>query len=51
MDGYELATGAAPHVPTIALTGYGQETDRARRTAAGFAAHRIKPFRIDDLQR
>jgi signal transduction histidine kinase len=52
MDGYELATRLGALVPAcrlIALTGYGQDNDRARGIAAGFAAHLIKPTRIDDL--
>ena len=53
MDGYELAARlraqageAAPIL--IALSGYGQESDRARSEAAGFALHLIKP--IDALE-
>ena len=47
MDGYELAarlraTLAEP-VRLIALTGYGQQEDRARAQAAGFDAHLVKP--------
>ena len=52
MDGYELATRLRALMPAcrlIALTGYGQQNDRARGTAAGFAAHVVKPARIDDL--
>jgi CheY-like chemotaxis protein/anti-sigma regulatory factor (Ser/Thr protein kinase) len=48
MDGYELAGrlratlgDAAP--PLIALTGYGQESDRERARQAGFAKHLTKP--------
>ncbi len=48
MDGYELAAilrgrlgSQAPRI--IALTGYGQEHDRARSAAAGFVAHLVKP--------
>jgi CheY-like chemotaxis protein len=48
MDGYELAGriratlgGAQPRL--IALTGYGQDSDRARAKAAGFAVHLTKP--------
>jgi signal transduction histidine kinase len=48
MDGYELAArlrklpGLAD-VRFIAVTGYGQESDRARSRAAGFHAHLVKP--------
>ena len=52
MDGYTLASRmlaqlgkAAPRL--IALTGYGQATDRARSAKAGFALHMTKP--IDPL--
>ncbi len=48
MDGYELAgrlreqLGArAPRM--VAVTGYGQEHDRERSAAAGFAEHLVKP--------
>jgi signal transduction histidine kinase len=47
MDGYELASRLrAEHDHTmrlIALTGYGQDQDRARSAAAGFEAHLVKP--------
>jgi CheY-like chemotaxis protein/anti-sigma regulatory factor (Ser/Thr protein kinase) len=54
IDGYELvrrlraqpATAAATYV---ALTGYGQETDRARALAAGFDEHLVKPTHPDRL--
>jgi PAS domain S-box-containing protein len=45
MDGYELAERlrerGTGHL--IAVTGYGQDRDRARARAAGFAAHLVKP--------
>jgi signal transduction histidine kinase/ActR/RegA family two-component response regulator len=46
MDGYELAgllrrEGHAGHL--VAVTGYGQESDRARTLAAGFDEHLTKP--------
>jgi signal transduction histidine kinase len=53
MDGYELARqlrerpGLAA-VPVVALTGYGQASDRDRTKAAGFVEHLVKPI---DLQR
>jgi signal transduction histidine kinase/CheY-like chemotaxis protein len=54
MDGYELATQMREHLKPgscrlIALTGYGQETDRARGAAAGFAEHLVKPVSLDEL--
>ena len=38
----------------VAITGYGQESDRERSRAAGFDAHLVKPVDMDaleDLQR
>ncbi len=48
MDGYELAQrirngGPSPAVMLIALTGYGQTSDRHRSQAAGFDHHLTKP--------
>jgi len=46
MDGYELARKLAQSgigCRLIAVTGYGNERDRARSFAAGFAAHLTKP--------
>jgi CheY-like chemotaxis protein/two-component sensor histidine kinase len=53
MDGYQLARElmavcASPPV-LIAVTGYGQDEDRARSRAAGFAHHFVKPVDIDEL--
>jgi signal transduction histidine kinase/CheY-like chemotaxis protein len=54
LDGYELARRvkqrlAAP--PTlIAVTGYGQRSDRTRALAAGFDDHITKPVRTETLQ-
>jgi PAS domain S-box-containing protein len=55
MDGYELARRLRQkkkisRVPMIAVTGYGQESDRERSRAAGFAGHLVKPVDIDALQ-
>lgn len=55
VDGYELVrqlrrTPGLEHVPIVALTGYGQESDRRRAIAAGFDAHLIKPISIQALQ-
>ncbi|WP_437803096.1 ATP-binding protein [Sorangium sp. So ce693] len=53
MDGYEVArrlreaglcSGAL-----VALTGYGQASDRRRAEAAGFDAHFVKPMSLDAL--
>ncbi len=48
MDGYELgerlhATKSAADCRLIALTGYGQDHDRAQSAASGFEAHFVKP--------
>lgn len=56
MDGYEVARRlqAEPFgadVRIIAVTGYGQESDRRRSQAAGFVAHIVKPVDLAALQR
>jgi PAS domain S-box-containing protein len=48
MSGFEVAAKmremeGVRHVPIVAMTGYGQDEDRRRTRAAGFAAHLIKP--------
>jgi CheY-like chemotaxis protein/two-component sensor histidine kinase len=47
-DGYEVARRARAGtntrgIPLVAITGYGQPTDRARALAAGFDRHMTKP--------
>jgi CheY-like chemotaxis protein len=54
MNGYELATlvRAAEHgkdVFLVALTGYGQASDRAQALAAGFDEHVVKPVNLRRL--
>jgi CheY-like chemotaxis protein len=54
MDGYELGkrlhdSAGAPRCRLIALTGYGQDHDRAQSKRAGFEAHLVKPFDPDRL--
>ena len=58
MDGYQVAQAvrgargdgdARPYL--VAVTGYGQATDRARARAAGFFAHLVKPVDRDELSR
>jgi CheY-like chemotaxis protein len=54
MDGYELAarlrqTPGLEHVRLIAVTGYGQKSDRERSAAAGFDQHIVKPVDVDRL--
>ena len=55
MDGYELARllQRAPGLQKtrlVALTGYGQASDRQHTTEAGFDAHLVKPIDMDELQ-
>jgi CheY-like chemotaxis protein len=56
MDGYELARRlrALPawrHVKLLALTGYGQSSDRARSVDVGFDHHLVKPIDLATLER
>jgi PAS domain S-box-containing protein len=54
MDGYELAGAlrARATAPVlVAVTGYGQASDRERSAQAGFAAHLVKPVHVDELCR
>ncbi len=54
MDGYELAgrlreqLGDGP-LRLIAITGYGQDGDRARARQAGFEHHLVKPITVEAL--
>jgi CheY-like chemotaxis protein len=55
MDGYELvrrlrADAALASVRLIAVTGYGQESDRRRALEAGFDEHLVKPVDLARLQ-
>jgi PAS domain S-box-containing protein len=53
MDGYDLARRLARAFPgeqrMIAITGYGQPSDRIRSRDAGFIAHLVKPVEIEQL--
>jgi signal transduction histidine kinase/CheY-like chemotaxis protein len=58
MSGYEVAVRIRQRAPAgkaklrmIAITGYGQPSDRARALDAGFDAHLLKPVDPDVLQR
>jgi signal transduction histidine kinase len=56
MDGYELAQQLRERdgghgLVLMALTGYGQDTDRRRSAEAGFARHLVKPIDLDHLLR
>ena len=51
MDGYELARKmraelGVPSLRLVALTGYGQDSDRQRSAEAGFDSHMVKPIDI-----
>ena len=56
MDGYQVA-GALRRLPElngtmiVALTGYGQESDRQRSARAGFDHHLVKPVDLEELRR
>jgi PAS domain S-box-containing protein len=55
LDGYEVARRCRQdpelrNLVLVALTGYGQEEDRARSRKAGFNAHLVKPVDIDKLR-
>jgi CheY-like chemotaxis protein len=55
MDGYELAAHlrALPglaDMQLVALTGYGQDSDRARTRQAGFRHHLVKPVAMKELE-
>ena len=54
LSGYEVAAALRAGAATggmrlIALTGYGQEGDRAKALASGFDLHMTKPARVDEL--
>jgi PAS domain S-box-containing protein len=56
MDGYQLAgrfreVRSLAGVRLVAVTGYGQESDRRRVLAAGFEAHLVKPVDLEVLTR
>jgi two-component system CheB/CheR fusion protein len=56
MDGYELArrlreAGLHPSSRIVAVTGYGQPSDRARSREAGFDDHVVKPVSLQNLRR
>jgi signal transduction histidine kinase len=54
MDGYELARhlrrmkGHPRHL--VAVTGYGQDSDKERSAAAGFERHLIKPIDLEEVE-
>jgi CheY-like chemotaxis protein len=55
IDGYEVARRirmlpSAKPMRLVALTGYGQDSDKQRALAAGFDEHLTKPVKIEQLQ-
>ena len=55
MDGYEVARRLRERPETetmllVALTGYGQDSDKQRALSAGFDEHLTKPVKIERLQ-
>jgi PAS domain S-box-containing protein len=56
MDGFQIARAMREREDTvgallIALTGYGQASDRLRSHEAGFDHHFVKPVSFDDIER
>jgi len=56
LTGYEVAKRirkipALESAVLIAMTGYGQDSDRQRSLEAGFTHHLVKPARFEELQR
>ena len=54
MDGYEVSMRLREnedlkHIKLIAITGYGQASDRARAFEAGFDAHLVKPISLNTV--
>ncbi|MET0850483.1 MAG: response regulator [Candidatus Rokuibacteriota bacterium] len=55
-DGFEVARRMRQHpqlasVTLVAMTGYGQESDRQHAKQAGFDHHLLKPAAFDDVLR
>ena len=53
LNGFQLLKEihtAQPHLPAIALSGYGMDEDVKRAKAAGFMAHLVKPVPFDQLR-
>ncbi|HEU5061293.1 MAG TPA: response regulator [Kofleriaceae bacterium] len=56
LDGYQVAKKLRAALPAdqlrlVAMTGFGQSSDRDQALAAGFDSHLIKPARTDQIQR
>jgi CheY-like chemotaxis protein len=42
--------GRSRELHLVALTGYGQDSDRRRSTKAGFGHHLVKPANLNELE-
>ncbi len=56
IDGFEVAkrirmNSKHDHVILIAVTGYGQDSDKLRAHEAGFNAHLVKPVKLEQIAR
>jgi CheY-like chemotaxis protein len=56
IDGFQVARrirrdARNDGIQLVAITGYGQDADRARTREAGFAHHLVKPVDFADLKR
>ena len=56
LDGYKVAQrirqqAGLQNVTLVALTGYGQDSDRQRSQDAGFDHHLVKPANFDDIEK
>jgi signal transduction histidine kinase len=56
MDGHSVCRAfrkdeTLKHIPIVAQTGWGQESDRAATTDAGFDHHLVKPIGLQELKR
>ena len=56
LDGYQVAERIRQHatlknIVLVALTGYGQDTDRQRSQEAGFDHHLVKPSDFDEIEK
>jgi len=55
LDGYQVAKrlrqqSLLPNVVLVAMTGYGQDSDRQLAREAGFDHHLVKPARFEHIQ-
>ena len=53
IDGYELAQrlrAEHPSLRLVAVSGYGQDADRAAALRAGFSRHLVKPVSLEEIE-